>query len=123
MQLYVDGMGEPRMLLGIYLEEDNDLLTWEAESKGYRSDIYVKVDAEMFQVVAYDMVRITQDFNDEVQISGFYSIDPNLILLKSVTKDEIILTITRLHQHHFFKALKPLAEEDISNLSLVKINE
>lgn len=34
MQLYVDGMGEPRMLLSIYFEEDKDLLTWEAESEG-----------------------------------------------------------------------------------------
>lgn len=28
----------------IYFEEDNELFSWEAESKGYRYDIYVKID-------------------------------------------------------------------------------
>ncbi|MDN4604068.1 hypothetical protein P5G61_22685 [Paenibacillus sp. F6_3S_P_1C] len=108
----------------IYFDGDNKLFSWEAESKGYRSDIYVKIDKELFRVSAYDLARITQDFNDEISHNGFYRIDANLILLKEVTKDEIISTITRLYLEDFFGELKPLAldEGNVMSLNLIKIN-
>ncbi|KOY16826.1 hypothetical protein [Paenibacillus xylanivorans] len=106
----------------IYFEEDNELFSWEAESKGYRYDIYVKIDKELFRVAAYDLARITQDFNDEVIHNGFYRMDANLILLKEVTKDEIISTVTRLYQEDFFGELKPLDEGNVTSLNLIKIN-
>ncbi|WP_342549365.1 hypothetical protein NST69_11530 [Paenibacillus sp. FSL P2-0089] len=46
---------------------------WESECGGYRNDVYVKVRNKLFNIKVYDMVRLQQDYELEIQTYGYYS--------------------------------------------------
>ena len=109
------------MLFEIYIDNVDSRFELEAESKGYRPDFYVKVGDELFHVFVYDNVRLQQDFQTEMEYYGFYAIDPNLVLVKNVTREEIKSTLLKLWDQKYFEDLKPLDENQISKLQLKKI--
>ncbi|KUP24591.1 hypothetical protein AWJ19_19900 [Paenibacillus sp. DMB5] len=87
--------------------EDTELVEYEAVNKGFRNDVYVKLADGLFNVLFYDSVRLQQDFESEVENYGFYSIDPNLILVSAVNKEEIVFVIENLYRQQYFEKLKP----------------
>ena len=109
-------------MIEIYFVEDNDLINFEAISKGYRNDVYVKVNDKFYKTAVYSIVRLGQDFASESKAYGYYSIEPNLILVNDVEKKEIVYTIEKLNTQRYFDYLKPLDSEGIEGLELIKIN-
>lgn len=95
----------------VIFEDDTELAEFEAIGKGYRNDIYVTINRSTFNVIAYSMVRLQQDFESEINDYGFYSIEANLIIVKDTNKEEIIETIRKLYDQGLFEKLKPLKEE------------
>jgi hypothetical protein len=79
-----------------------------AKDKGYRPDVYVKYNGQYFHLVVYDSVRLIQDFEDEIRDSGFFAIDPNLVLVKNVTSEEIHRCVEGLIKQKYFDEIKPV---------------
>lgn len=98
----------------VYFLEDTELAEYEAVNKGFRNDVYVKLADGLFNVVVYDSVRLQQDFESEVENYGFYSIDPNLILVSAVNKHEIVFVIENLYRQQYFEKLKPVSDSRLS---------
>ncbi|WP_342565753.1 hypothetical protein NST84_11780 [Paenibacillus sp. FSL R7-0345] len=86
----------------VYFLEDTELAEYEAVNKGFRLDVYVKIADELFNVAVYDIVRLQQDLELEVENYGYYSVDPNLILVSEVNKDKIVHTIENLYKQNYF---------------------
>lgn len=103
----------------VYFSDDSKLAESEAIQKGYRLDVYVKVEEDYFNVRVYDLIRLNQDFDDEVQSDGYYLIEPNLLLVKEVNRKEIKFTIGELYKQKYFNNLKPLEYVNISELEKV----
>lgn len=103
----------------VYFSDDSDLAEFEATQKGYRVDVYVKVENSYYNVRVYDLIRLKQDFDDEVESEGYYLIEPNLILVKEVNRKEIKFTVYKLYKQRYFDNLKPLEYIDISDLKRV----
>lgn len=59
------------------------------------------------------MVRLQQDYELEIQTYGYYSIEPNLVLVKDVSKDEIEFVVKRLSEQNYFENIQPIDDEDI----------
>lgn len=97
----------------IYCLDNSDLTEVESKDKGYRNDIYVCLGENYYKIYIYDIVRLQQDFETEFEEYGFYSIDPNLILVNEVSNDEIIYTIEKIVRQQYFEKLKPLGEEEV----------
>ena len=104
----------------IYFSEDNELTEYEAINKGYRNDVYIKINMNIFKVNIYDSVRLIQDFETEIENYGYFSIEPNIILVKEVKKEEIVKIIAYLYNEKYFNSIKPISDFDIKNFKLVK---
>lgn len=81
---------------------------YEAVDKGYRNDVFVKIQEDYFNVRVYDIVRLKQDFESEVEEYGYYSADPNLVLVTEVTTDNVLKIISQLYEEGYFNHLKPV---------------
>lgn len=106
-------------VIEVYFSDDSALAEFEAIQKGYRLDVYVKIEEGYFHVRVYDLKRLKQDFNDEVESDGYYLIEPNLILVKEVNRKEIKFTIGELYEQKYFNNLRPSVNMDISKLKRV----
>ncbi|WP_205510270.1 hypothetical protein [Longitalea arenae] len=109
-------------MVKIYCTNNSELAEFEASSRGYRSDIFVKLDSgAIYQVNVYDIVRLKQDFEEEIDSEGYFSIEPNLILVKEVVMSQIRLTIEKLVKQKFFDYLKPIHESEVDVNKLVEV--
>ena len=93
------------MNINIIYEDDTELAEFEAFNKGYRSDVIVIINNKKYKVYIISMIRLLQDFEVEQQDSGYYMVEPNMIIVKEVTKKEIEYTITEMHKNNFFERL------------------
>ena len=100
----------------VYFLEDTELAEYEAVSKGYRNDVYVSVSNTLYSIIVYDIVRLQQDFESELEQYGYYSIEPNLVLVKEVSKENIHLTVKALNEQNYFDNLKPVDKNSIGDL-------
>lgn len=104
----------------IYFVNNSEKAEFEAIQKGYRLDVYVKIDDAVFNIRVYDIVRLKQDFEDEIVQYGYYSIDSNLILVKQVSRKEICFTLENLFREKYFENLKPVGDIDSDILNRIK---
>lgn len=100
----------------IYVTDNSECLEFEAESRGCRFDVYVKFSDELFSIKIYDIVRLTQDFESEVASKGFYSVDPNVVLVPSVTNTHICTTVMSLAKQKYFSQIKPLCAQEVEKI-------
>ncbi|MGE5329542.1 MAG: hypothetical protein ACM3KR_08550 [Deltaproteobacteria bacterium] len=105
--------------LDIYFSDDSELAEYESTSRGYRTDVYVKINNNIFNVRVYAMIRLQQDFESEIESYGYYATEPNLILVKDANKEEIIATIKKLYEQKYFEELKTVENIDISQFTKV----
>ena len=106
--------------LSIFFSADTEVTEYEAINKGYRIDVYVKIDENVYNLSVYTLVRLQQDFETEWETYGFYSPDPNIVLVRETKKNEIINTVNILFRQKFFEKIKPLDSINVSEM--VKIN-
>ncbi|WP_339274045.1 hypothetical protein MKY59_23650 [Paenibacillus sp. FSL W8-0426] len=99
----------------VYFLEDTELAECEAISKGYRNDVIVSISNNLYHVYVYDIIRLQQDFESELKDYGYYSIEPNLVLVKEVSKENINLTVKALYEQKYFDRLKPVDQSSLSD--------
>ena len=102
--------------LNIYFLYDSELAEYEASNKGYRTDVFVEIDSSLYNVRIYTLLRLQQGFESEIESYGFYTVEPNLILVKDSNKKEIIETIKRLYEQKYFDELKPIENVEVGQL-------
>ncbi|MFC9711765.1 hypothetical protein ACFTRD_26840 [Paenibacillus sp. NPDC056933] len=95
--------------------EDTELAEYEAISKGYRNDVIVSVADTFYHVYVYNVVRLQQDFESELEDYGYYSIEPNLVLVKEVSRENIHLTVKALYEQKYFDSLKPIDKSGVGD--------
>lgn len=95
----------------------------DAPVRGYRSYIFVKIMSELYHITAYDIVRLRQDMETELEYQGFFPIEPNIILVREVTKEEILTTIKGLYENKYFDYIKPLNEMQRTDFQKKLLNQ
>ena len=103
----------------IFFSEDSEYTEFYAPQKGWRGDIWVKIDQNAYNISAFIPLRLQQDFDHEIGRCGHYFPDPNLIFVKETSKAEIISTINWLAEQGYFSGLKCL--ESLDTDALVKV--
>lgn len=93
------------MNLEIIYEDDTELAEFEALGKGYRGDIIVKIGDKKYKVYVISMIRLQQDFEKELEDSGYYMSEPNTILVKDTSKKEIEDIIIQMYKCNYFQRL------------------
>ena len=90
------------MNLEIIYQDDTKLAEFEALNKGYRKDVIIKIGIKKYKVYITSMIRLQQDFETEFEDVGYYYSEPNMVIVKDVTKEEISKTINQLYECKFF---------------------
>ncbi len=80
----------------------NDRERYEMETRGYRSHITVTIEDKTYPVVFYDSTRLSKDLEVEHIIA-----EPGLIVIESVTEENITRAIAQVIKEGFFDNLKP----------------
>lgn len=93
------------MNMKIIYEDDTDIAEYEAFSKGYRNDIVVVVDGNKYKVNVISMIRLQQDFETEQKDSGYYMVEPNLLIVREVTKNEIEYIVRQMYKLNYFERI------------------
>jgi|SRR6185312_5299918 hypothetical protein len=90
----------PELIFKAGYSESDD---FEYEMKGYRNDVFVKMEnGDLYEVFFYDPVRLTQDMG-----SGIYISQPGLIILNSVNRKSMEHAVLELWERGFFHYFKP----------------
>ena len=92
----------------VLFTDNTELAEYEAVNKGYRNDVFVKIQHDYYNLRIYDIIRLKQDFESEVEEYGYYSTEPNLVLVSEVNTENIKGIICRLYDDGYFKHLKPV---------------
>ncbi|KZE51635.1 hypothetical protein AV540_12245 [Brevibacillus parabrevis] len=102
-------------VLFLYDSEQDD---YEAASRGFRKDIYVKIGGEYYNIRAYHIVRLQQDVESEISEYGYFVPEPNMVLVNSMNKDDITSTLLKLCQTEgtFIKQLIKIDSRDLGKL-------
>ncbi len=90
---------------------DTERDDFESISKGYRTDVFVIHKDNWYQISAYTLIRLQQDFEMEIKEYGFYTPDANLILVEEASVEHIRFTLNKLHEQDTFKQFIPATPE------------
>lgn len=88
---------------------------FEATSRGYRSDIFLIQNGQWYQINAYTILRLQQDFDAEMEYSGFYTPEPNLIFVEETSIENILFTLKKLQKEGVFKQFVPISDEQVQS--------
>lgn len=94
------------MDIKIFYENNTDLAEYEALSKGYRKDVIVEIGNRKYKVYIITMIRLQQDYDEEKRTTGYYTSEPNTILVDSMEKREIEEVIYKMYQNKYFDKLE-----------------
>ena len=93
------------MRYNILYGEKTEIAEFEAINKGYRNDITVVINEKKYKLYITDMIRLHQDFDSETEDEGTFQNEPNMIIVKEVSNEEIEKTIEELFNQGFFDKL------------------
>jgi len=67
----------------------------EVESKGWFGDVKLTYSGRRYRLTFYDPVRLAQEIDSEIQRGGIF-FEPNLVVVRSVTRPEMENAVTQL---------------------------
>ena len=68
---------------------------WEVTSKGCFSEAQLGIAGKTYRLSFYDPVRLSQEIQSELESRGAF-FEPNLIIVRSVTKEEMGRAVEQL---------------------------
>lgn len=104
------------MEISVFFSDNSELIEYEAITKGYRTDVFVGIENNTYHLRIYSMIRLQQDFESEIENYGYFAVEPNLVIVEEVCKDEIIRTVCKLFEQKYFDDIKPVVGIDCNNL-------
>ncbi|MFJ2746719.1 hypothetical protein [Streptomyces sp. NPDC087297] len=73
----------------------------ETEAKGYLVGVVVSAGTRSFELTVYDRARLAQELDDELDSDRAYFAVPNLLVVRSVTRVEILRAVEALAKGNF----------------------
>ena len=96
-------------MINIRFDELTERDIWEAECKGYLC-IKVEIDGKTYIVNIYNVTRLQQDFQTEMEYNGYYTTEPNLIIVDEVTPEKIKLAVEENYNNRYFDEIGAVDE-------------
>lgn len=89
----------------IIYQNNIELYNDEYFDRGYRDDVIVVINNKKYKLYIIEPIRLSQDFESEIIDYGYYQMEPNIIIVKKITRDEIEKVIDSLVKENFFEKL------------------
>jgi len=105
----------------IYIQDDTFEYTLITRTRGYRFDVYVKYKNKFFRMYVSSRQTFEQLLKINYNNNGFYDSESNLLIVKKVTKENIIQAILKNAELNYFDKIKEW--EVIENEIMYPLNE
>lgn len=107
--------------LKIFFSEDTEEMEMICTAeKGFRWDVVVQIGNRFYEPQYYTLNKLIWSFNVYKEMKRAYLIEPCLILVENVGKEDIIKTTLELHKNRdFFSHFKPVENIDTTKLAQV----
>jgi hypothetical protein len=93
----------------VFPKDFDERMEFEMPSKGYLNNVEVCLeDGSRYRLCFYDLVRLQQTVEDDLQRGRPFFAEPGLIVLPEVTTEAIRQAVAVLWGEGFFGQLKPL---------------
>lgn len=103
------------MNIKIFFDEDNEYSEFTYYEKDCRFGIIVVLNEKKYKINVYGITRLNQEFNECIKNNEIFFVEPNLIIVKDVTKQNIIDAILCIsNEYIFFSQLKIENDIDLS---------
>ncbi|WP_330441748.1 hypothetical protein [Flavobacterium sp. C4GT6] len=109
------------MDIDIFCLDNTEYAEFDAVNRGYRGDIYVRINEYYYNLNVYDIVRLQQDFELELEEYGVYTPDPNLVLVKEVNNTNIKEIVNHLIKSGYFNEIQRVSSKTLKHLNLLKL--
>lgn len=90
--------------------EGFDDFAWEAEAKGWLPGVRVRVGDRAYTLTFYDPVRLAQDLEEALEQRVVFA-ERNLLVLKEVTRANIVAAVAEIAANGGWSDLTPDADE------------
>ncbi len=90
----------------LMLPPDFSNYEWEVTAKGCYSEGWLAVAGKRYRLNFYDAVRLGQEIESELENGGAL-FEPNLVIVRSVTKAEIEMAVKKIVQSGLVASLVP----------------
>ena len=94
--------------LHIFFADDSEYTEINSIDGGSRNDVLVRIEDQFYHPSFYDIFSLKQDFERAIAKNQVYQIDHTIILVKEVSKKEIIRAVISLYESNFFDKVKPI---------------
>ena len=95
-------------VLRIFFADDSEYMETNSIDGGSRNDVLVQIKDQLYHPSFYDIFSLKQDFDRAIAKNQVYEIDNTIILVKEVSKKEIIRAVISLYESNFFDKVKPI---------------
>lgn len=90
----------------IYVHDDSNEYEYDfGVQKGYWDNVYVRKNNKVFRLNIITLERLVQECNYSMQWAGCYISDPNIVIVKSATKNDIVKTLLKQNEIGYFEQL------------------
>lgn len=105
-------MDNQQIQIEIYMEDNSKTKNLLYKNRGYRRDIYVKIQDRFYKMNVFSFTYLKQFLKNQYELEKTYSMEVNLLIVKSLSIKEIIATILNETQNHYFDKLKECQIKD-----------
>ncbi len=75
---------------------------YEIECKGWLPGVELMLNDQIYQLTFYDPVRLAQDLADDIQSGKIAIVEKGLMVIPSITKENIIRAINQAVEEGYF---------------------
>lgn len=94
------------MSVEIYYLYNTELDDLEYEMRGFKRDVFVRVDGELFNLNFYTIDRINSDYENMLNNGYNYHNEENIVIIKEISRKEIKEEVQRLYKQRYFEKIK-----------------
>ena len=105
-------MDNQQIQIEIYVEDNSKTKDLLYKTRGYRRDIYVKLQDRFYKMNVFSFTYLKQFLKNQYEFEKIYCIEANLLIVKSLSIKEIIATILKEAQNYYFDELKECQVKD-----------
>ena len=88
-------MDNQQIQIEIYLEDNSKTKNLLYKNRWYRRDVYVKIQDRFYKMNVFSFTYLKQFLKNQYELEKIYSMEANLLIVKSLSIKEINATILK----------------------------
>lgn len=105
-------MSDESLTIEIYVEDNTQDKNLLCKTRGFRRDVFVKINNMFYKMSIFSYQYLKQYLQNQYTLDKTYCIESNLSIVRSLTTKNIIASILKQAQNHYFDGIKECIIKD-----------